>query len=286
MNFRVAFIIPTFNRADKLRECLCSVLNTSSDSFEIIVVNDGSTDATRAMLAEEFPQVMVVEGDGQLWWSGCIRAGADRARSESRFTHFLFLNDDVLVEEGFAERLAEVAERHPGCLVGSLITFADQSERIWCAGGRLDWLGRGAFMSTTAPQAQFWRVAWLPGMGTLVPLEVYDRVGGIDARSFPQYFGDTDFSLRVARLGVPVLCHRSLRLRNQAALTGLLLPAGPINLGTAWAILTHRRSHSNFPTRVRFWLRHCPLPLVPWQLVRYYLPLLAAMVKKLLQNKP
>lgn len=280
--FRVAFVIPTFNRAESLRDCLREIFRSGSERFEVIVVNDGSSDSTQAMLVSEFSQVTVVTGDGQLWWSGCICAGADRARAEGRFSHLLFLNDDVQVANHYAEALEQVAEAHPGCMVGSVVSFANDPERIWCAGGRINWLSRGAFMDTRVPQADCWPVEWLPGMGSLVPIGVYDLVGGVDARVFPQYFGDTDFSLRVRRAGVPVLCHRSMRLVNQADSTGILLPSGGIDLKTAWAILSHRRSHSNLPTRLRFWLRHCPFPLVPWQAARFYLPLLAAMAKKVL----
>lgn len=283
--FRVAFVIPTFNRAESLRDCLRAIFRSDSQNFEVIVVDDGSSDSTQAMLASEFSQVLVVPGDGQLWWSGCICAGADRARAEGRFSHLLFLNDDVQVADHYAEALAQVAQELPESMVGSLISFANDPESIWCAGGRINWLTRGAYMDTRIPQSECWRVDWLPGMGSLVPLHVYDLVGGVDARVFPQYFGDTDFSLRVGRAGVPVLCHRSMRLVNQVDSTGILLPSGGINLKTAWAILSDRRSHSNIPTRLRFWLRHCPFPLVPWQASRYYAPLLAAMARKVLVRR-
>lgn len=283
--FRVAFVIPTFNRADSLRDCLRAIFRSSSRDFEVIVVDDGSSDSTQAMLASEFPQVLVVTGDGQLWWSGCIRGGAARAAAEGRFSHLLFLNDDVQVADNYAETLGQVAVRYPDCMVGSVVYFANHPERIWCAGGRINWLSRGAIMSSTVmPEVDCWPVDWLPGMGSLVPLEVYERVGGVDARIFPQYFGDTDFSLRVRRAGVPVVCHRSLRLVNDADSTGILLPRGGIDLKIVWAILTHKRSHSNLATRLRFWLRHCPFPLVPWQFVRYYIPLGAVVTKKLVQG--
>lgn len=284
--FRVAYVIPTFNRADSLRHCLRAIFRSNSKNFDVIVVNDGSSDSTQAMLASEFSQVTVVTGDGQLWWSGCICAGADRARADGRYSHLLFLNDDVQVAEDYAESLARVADEHPDSMVGSVIAFANHPERIWCAGGRINWLSRGATMATSLPDTlECWPVDWLPGMGSLVPVRVYERVGGVDYRAFPQYFGDTDFSLRVSRAGTSLLCHRSMRMVNQADSTGILLPSGGIDLKMAWDILTHRRSHSNLPTRLSFWLRHCPWPLIPWQMARFYVPLFAAIGKKILQGR-
>ncbi len=53
----VTVIVPTFNRASMLQQCIDSVLNQTAKPLEIIVVDDGSTDAT-AILAKEFPPIV------------------------------------------------------------------------------------------------------------------------------------------------------------------------------------------------------------------------------------
>ena len=174
----------------------------------------------------------------------------------------------------------------PGALIGATICFMKERNRIWCAGGYANWLGAGITMrgngSMIGPDlAKVAEVQWLPGMGTLIPTEVIDRVGGFDKRAFPQYFGDTDFSLRVHRAGIKVMVSPDALLYNDVASTGVLLPAGAISLKTARNVLFSMRSHANLKIRMRFWMRHCPLPLVPWQAARFYVPLCAAIFKKL-----
>ena len=53
----ISVIIPTFNRCSQLKRALQSVLHQSLQPFEIIVIDDGSTDDTSLMLSEEFPQI-------------------------------------------------------------------------------------------------------------------------------------------------------------------------------------------------------------------------------------
>ena len=124
-------------------------------------------------------------------------------------------------------------------------------------------------------------VRWLPGMGTLIPAEVIERVGMMDANAFPQYFGDVDFSLRARRAGVPLVVCPEARLYNDVASTGVLVPPGPMDISSAVTVLCSIRSHASWRTRWRFWLRHCPWPLVAWQATRFYIPLMAAIAKKL-----
>ena len=58
MKFSV--VIPTYNRAATLRQTLTALMAQDYPDYEIIVVDDGSTDDTRAMIAREFPQVRYI----------------------------------------------------------------------------------------------------------------------------------------------------------------------------------------------------------------------------------
>jgi len=70
MAFLVYTIIPVHNRKEFTRNCLRSLQRqTVSDRLRIIVVDDGSEDGTDEMLAAEFPEVIVLRGDGNLFWT-------------------------------------------------------------------------------------------------------------------------------------------------------------------------------------------------------------------------
>ena len=68
---KIAAIIPTFNRKDYLKVLLSQLQNQNKERFtlEIIVVVDGSTDGTLEMLENEFPEVHIVKGTGDWWYT-------------------------------------------------------------------------------------------------------------------------------------------------------------------------------------------------------------------------
>ncbi len=279
----VAILVPTYNRRESLLRCVKQLqrLQTDLASFVIVVVLDGCDDGSLEVLKSEAPEVQTVEGDGSLWWSGCVNRGAERARALGA-THYLILNDDVLLDQGALHALMTAAMSRPDAVIGSRIVYQSNLDKTWCVGGRADWQGRGVFMLTSTPLGakSIFAVDWLPGMGSLIPAPIFHQLGGIDEVAFPQYFGDTDFSLRVKKAGIPVLvCVESIVV-NDVESTGLLLRPGAITMAQAKALLFSMRSHANIPTRMRFWLRHCPPLLIPWQAARFYGPVLGSILKK------
>jgi GT2 family glycosyltransferase len=281
----VAVVIPTHNRRDRLLACLEHLRAQEAVSFRPIAVFDGCTDGSQDAVREQFPEVLAVEGDGNLWWSGSINAGIKSALALG-VKYVCLLNDDVQPAPGMLAALVLAARDRPGAVVGPLICCLHDPERIWSVGGVTNWLRSGTAMRATQQLPDEWgnvplEVHWLPGMGTLIPVTVFEIIGVMDERNLPQYFADADFCLRARRQGIPILLCPQARLYNDVRSTGVLLPSGPIEWRTVVAVFCSRRSHSQWLTRWRFWRRHCPLPLLPWQVVRFYVPVLAAMAKKL-----
>jgi len=77
----VSVIIPTFNRKEKLRKALQSALAQEEVSFEVLVIDDGSTDGTQEMVEKEFPQVSIQRQENQGHDSLGIMPPRDRSRS-------------------------------------------------------------------------------------------------------------------------------------------------------------------------------------------------------------
>lgn len=77
--------------------------------FEIIVVDNASSDGAADMMAEEFPEVVVVRNDANLGFSRANNQAAARARGRYLF----FLNNDTVIPPGTLARLVAYADRHP-----------------------------------------------------------------------------------------------------------------------------------------------------------------------------
>ncbi|MCB1670638.1 MAG: glycosyltransferase [Gammaproteobacteria bacterium] len=124
MNNSISVIIPTFNRARALPRALNSVLSQTLPPAEVIVVDDGSTDDTAALLGSEFPSVRYLQQPNR-----GVSAARNLGVAVSRGHWLAFLDSD---DEWFPEKLErqmELIERHPDAQVC-------HSDEIWIRNGR------------------------------------------------------------------------------------------------------------------------------------------------------
>ncbi|MDY6838736.1 MAG: glycosyltransferase [Thermodesulfobacteriota bacterium] len=118
----VSVVIPTYNRALFLKEAIDSALAQDFEDFEVIVVDDGSTDTTHELL-KSYPQVCVVTQDHR-GVSAARNAGI--ARASGRFLAFLD-SDDLWLPEKLMAQIAFL-NRHPHALIC-------QTEETWIRNG-------------------------------------------------------------------------------------------------------------------------------------------------------
>src|SRR5262249_356048 len=102
--------IANWNCRDLLRACLLSLLDQPQGiSFELIVVDNGSTDGAADMVEQEFPEVVLERNTSNL---GFARANNQAARRADG-CYLLFLNNDTVVPAGTLRRLVDYAQAHP-----------------------------------------------------------------------------------------------------------------------------------------------------------------------------
>jgi GT2 family glycosyltransferase len=79
-------------------------------TVDVFVLDDGSSDGTSEAIAEQFPEVTVLHGDGELYWSGGMRQ-AFAAAIAGDYDHYLWLNDDVYLDDGALVVLLDTARQ-------------------------------------------------------------------------------------------------------------------------------------------------------------------------------
>lgn len=105
---RISVIIPAFQVEDTIRSCLDSLLAQTVQDFEVIVVNDGSTDCTRDILRAYEPGIQVIDQKNL----GSNPARNNGAR-EAQGTFLLFLDADITMRPDMLERMWNVLEKKP-----------------------------------------------------------------------------------------------------------------------------------------------------------------------------
>lgn len=121
---RSSIIIPVFNKATLTAQCLRALFKRSGGDYEVIVVNDASTDGTAELLAEYGGKIRVVTHGSNQGFAKSCNDGAAIAEG-----HFLiFLNNDTVPQEGWLDKLASYAEKHPRvAAVGAKLLFPDNT---------------------------------------------------------------------------------------------------------------------------------------------------------------
>lgn len=102
----VSIIVPVYNVADYLAECLDSILNQSFAAFEVIAVDDASTDESAALLdafAVADPRISAVHLDTNVGLGMARNAGMERARGQ----YLLFVDSDDLLPRGALQAVVE-----------------------------------------------------------------------------------------------------------------------------------------------------------------------------------
>jgi GT2 family glycosyltransferase/glycosyltransferase involved in cell wall biosynthesis len=124
-NAPVSIVIPTFNRLDLTRACLKAIqTHTPADQYEIVVVDNASTDGTRDFLAAEqrSGRLTAILNDSNSGFARACNQGA--AVAHGKFV--LFLNNDTEVKPGWLEPLIRTLETDPRVgAVGSKLIFPD-----------------------------------------------------------------------------------------------------------------------------------------------------------------
>ncbi len=268
---KVSIVTPIFNGVDHTLAYLESLGQVTYPNFEVIIVDDGSTDGSAAAIAERFPRVRILQGDGTLWWSGGTNVGIRDALD--RGTDFILtMNNDVQVAPDFLDALVSCARENPGAIIGGKIYIMNDPERVWSAGGRLDWLSGKTLVQVGHGQLdreEFCRrepMDFLTGMNVLVPADVFARIGFYDAVHFPQYHADSEFTLRARKARIPIVFEPGAKVWNRVESTFMqrFLRGRRFDLAAVRELLTSFRS----PMRLScYWLlhwRYCPLVLIPW----------------------
>jgi GT2 family glycosyltransferase/protoporphyrinogen oxidase len=200
-------VILTFNHYEDTEECLKSLQALGYDNLSIVVVDNGSSDNTPALVRERFPDVHVIETGHNLgvpWgynvgFSYALRAGAE---------YILMLNNDTTVAPDMLRHLVEAGQADPqvGILMPKVLYY-DEPDTIWAVGGRYRLFPPAIIiMGQDKPEKQFNEPQFLEyalSCGLLIHRRAFEKAGLFDPGYFFQ-FDDWDFSQRVRAHGLHI----------------------------------------------------------------------------------
>jgi O-antigen biosynthesis protein len=206
-------IIPVFDQHALTYRCLCSLLlRKSRTTFEIIIVDNGSTDRTAEVLHCFRKRVRVVRNPQNTGFVNACNRGASLAKGE----FLVFLNNDTEVSDNWLDCLVETARRSATVgAVGAKLVYPDG--RLQEAGG-IVWQDGTAWNYGNKADPDDLRFCFLREVDycsaacLLVRRQAFEQLGGLDQRFAPAYWEDTDLCFGLRNLGYRVLYQPGCRI--------------------------------------------------------------------------
>lgn len=195
---RIAVLLTVHNRKDKTLACLENVFKQTlpeGHAIDVWLVDDGCTDGTPEAIREQFPEVNVLSGDGNLYWNRGMRLAWQTAAEHNDYDYYLWLNDDTFIQEDCIETLLEESRKRDDKVVVVGSTSAVGNPNITTYGG---WTSKDGLLKAADKAME---CDTFNGNIVLFPRYVYQTVG-INTSIFHHAGGDTEYGLRAARKGV------------------------------------------------------------------------------------
>lgn len=211
----LSIIIPSFNTKRYLANCLSSIFHqTKKISFEVIVVDNASSDGSPQMIKKNFPQVKLIVNSKNLGYAKANNQGIKIAKGK----YILFLNSDTIILDKAIEKCLKFMQKRKDIdILGCQLLNEDKS--LQPSGGFFPQLRRIFYMMVFIDDLPFInrllkpyqqrridfyqkvrQLDWATGAFLLVKREVINKIGGFDPTFF-MYSEEVDFCFRAKKAG-------------------------------------------------------------------------------------
>lgn len=202
---KVTIVVLNWNGKDDTLECLASLNQLDYPNYEVVVVDNGSTDDSVEAISKQYPDVTLLQTRANLGYAGGNNVGI-RWAMEHGADFVLILNNDTIIDPNLLSALVEAARIVPEAgIYGSKIYFYDRPEILWFAGGRwltdavrLEHVGYG---QKDGPEFVDYRECdYVTGCALFARAEVFRKIGLLDESFFLTY-EETDWCYRARDKG-------------------------------------------------------------------------------------
>ena len=190
----VSIIIVNFNGGNILQECVDSIFQTVKRSFEIILIDNNSSDNSHLKCKENFPEIKLIENNENIGLTA-RNLGIEKAKGE----FIVFLDSDTVVTVNWLEILIESFRENGEGLYQPKFLEKNRPNIINSAGNMINILGvgfsRGNGEKDEGQYEKFEEISYAAGACTLTSAKVVKKIGSIN-KIFFSYHDDLDYGWR------------------------------------------------------------------------------------------
>ena len=216
-NPKVSIIILNWNGWEDTLECLKSLYQITYPNYNVIVVDNGSTDNSPEILREIYPEIDIIENKENIGFAEGSNVGIRYALNRGA-DYILLLNNDTTVDPEFLTELVEAAEENPDVgILGPRIYYYHKPNVMWLSCEKINkWTGLP--ISTNRGKAVE-ECDYVTGCSIMIKREVFNRVGFFDP-DFYLYYEDAEFCIRAKfRAGYRILCIPTAKVYHKVSMS-------------------------------------------------------------------
>lgn len=203
---KVIVIIANWNGKDVLKPCLESLNELKYKNYEIVVVDNGSSDGSQQTVLHEFPSIHLITNQNNKGFAAAQNSGI--AYAINRQADYVFaLNNDVIVDENVLDALVSTVESDKSIGAAAPTVYdAQQRAVVQSAGGMLDWKRARAYqLNSGKSSAELPRVSEIDYYGQiLIRSDVLKQVGFFNTKYF-MYWEDAELCTRIKQAGYKIV---------------------------------------------------------------------------------
>jgi len=201
----VSIVVLNYNGKKYLSKCFEALKNQSYPNYEVIMVDNNSSDGSVEFVKRKFSWVKILQLNSNLGFSKANNIAAKKAKGE----YIIFLNNDTVVDRKWLEGLILAIKQDKDVAVcASKILFDNPKDIISEAGGKLHITGAGHPIGLGMKDSErfdsFRYVGYASGASMLVDKKIFEKLNGFDSDYF-MYLEDVDFGWRCWLFGYKVL---------------------------------------------------------------------------------
>jgi len=209
-NHLVAIVILSYNKKKDILECLDSIFNLDYNEFEVIVVDNGSSDGSVEEIKTKYPNVHLIESKINLGVAGGRNLGVKCANEILKYKFLLFLDDDIVIDKSaLSEMISSFNSDGNIGIVTPKCYLTNMPRVIGYAGGmsvnlfigKITDIGGGVIDVGQLDQSKF--ISSSAGL-CLLRKELFNKVGMFDEKFNPYGWEDVDFSLSARQKGFKI----------------------------------------------------------------------------------
>lgn len=200
---RVSVVILNYNGRRYVGDCINSVLNSSYRDFEIVILDNASSDKSFSFLKKEYDKsrkVRLFESKEQLYFTGGCNFGTRKARGEK----IIFLNSDTVVDKDFLKEMISFVGKKKKFLVQPKILFWKDKKTIDNVGGKYGFFGFAKAVGRGEKDRGRYdfdeEIDYANGTVLMIDKVFFGELGGFD-EWYKYFYEDVDLNLRAKKKG-------------------------------------------------------------------------------------